>query len=548
MSAPLRGLFAALLAALYAVVPCEPLAAQVSHAGHSAEAAPTVPQPPRLVTGHGSGGFPVRATADAQPWFDQGMKLMHAYNLQESLKAFAEAQRRDPACAMCFWGEALALGPTVNYEMAPPAHAQAKAALAKAVALASAESSRNRALIEALALRYAFEGTERGPAYRAYAEAMERLAREHQGDGDLAVLAADARMMTDRNWWERDGMTPRAGGAKALGLLEEVLKRNSSQTAAIHLYIHLTERSARPELAEPYVGRLAALAPRASHLVHMASHLYYRLGRYSEAKRVNRRAIAADEDYARRARPEGGLGAMSTFAHNAYFGMSAAILSGDTAAAGELSRYFLAAAPLGERTPGWTYPIYAMAYIASPPAADAAPAVPAPFLKALWRYSRAAAKLSAPDGSGIEAEVQALESLLADPAAPKSGSHRITMELAALELKARSAFSVGRYEEAAQLFAGAADMQDSAPTLDPPLWWYPLRRSLAAAHLAAGRPQAAQAEIEKTLIKWRDDPVSLLILARTQRALGRKSEASAAQKKAVRLWHGGPSLLRRPLI
>src|SRR5262249_32826017 len=79
--------------------------------------------------------------------------------------------------------------------------------------------------------------------------------------------------------------------------LERVLARNPGHAGAIHLYIHAVEASDRPKRAEPYADRLRGAIPGAGHLVHMPSHIYYRVGRYLDALEDNKTAVKVDEKY-----------------------------------------------------------------------------------------------------------------------------------------------------------------------------------------------------------------------------------------------------------
>ena len=68
-----------------------------------------------LFEGMGSYQMPISTEdADAQKYFNQGMVLSFAFNHAEAVRSFKAAQKLDPNCAMCFWGEALAIGPNIN--------------------------------------------------------------------------------------------------------------------------------------------------------------------------------------------------------------------------------------------------------------------------------------------------------------------------------------------------------------------------------------------------------------------------------------------------
>src|SRR5258707_5641170 len=109
---------------------------------------------PPLWAGLGSITYKITtANERAQAYFDQGLRLAYAFNHGEAQRAFRMAQRLDPNCAMCFWGEALVLGPNINLPMQEDAAAPAYISAQTAKALAASGSPRERALIDALATR-----------------------------------------------------------------------------------------------------------------------------------------------------------------------------------------------------------------------------------------------------------------------------------------------------------------------------------------------------------------------------------------------------------
>lgn len=257
-------------------------------------------------------------SAEAQRFFDQGLRLAYAFNLEEAQRSFEEAARRDPGCASCFWGVALTLGPHINF----PAQAERTRAAQRAAESARRVAGRatpvERALIEALAVRYSdpppadAEGQRR--LDQAYADAMREVARRFPYDLDVAALSAEA-MMNLRPWdlWTPDGR-PQPGIGEILAVLERVLARDPAHPGANHYYIHAVEASPHPEKALGAAERLGGLMPGAAHLVHMPSHVYMRVGRYADAAEANRRAIRADERYLARS-----PGALDGF-YSMYFG------------------------------------------------------------------------------------------------------------------------------------------------------------------------------------------------------------------------------------
>jgi len=254
-----------------------------------AEAALT---PPPLWDNLGTLHFAVSTTHPlAQRYFDQGLKLAYAFNHAEAARAFRQAQSLDPQCALCHWGEALVLGPNINAPMDASANSAALAAIARAQALASKASARERDLIAALARRYASEAkAERAVLNAAYAEAMGKVAARYPDDADITLLYVESLMnLSPWAYWEAAGARPTGRTAEILATLEKVLRRLPDHPGAIHYYIHMVEASTDPGRALPYADRLGSQMPGAGHLVHMPFHIYYRVGRYKDAIEANRR-------------------------------------------------------------------------------------------------------------------------------------------------------------------------------------------------------------------------------------------------------------------
>src|SRR5262249_1447615 len=214
----------------------------------------------------------------AQAYFDQGLRLTYGFNHEEAQRAFRKAQKLDPDCAMCFWGEALVLGPNINMPMVEEAVAPAFAATQKAQALAPKASPREQALIAALSARYTQDAkADRTPLDAAYAAAMAKAASQFADDNDIAVLYAESVMdLSPWNYWQPGGKEPNPQSVPIVPTLERVLARAPDHPGAIHYYIHAVEASDRPQRAEPYADRLGGEIPGAGHLVHMPTPIYYR--------------------------------------------------------------------------------------------------------------------------------------------------------------------------------------------------------------------------------------------------------------------------------
>ncbi len=377
---------------------------------------------PPLWSGLGTLSFKITtANPQAQAYFDQGLRLAYAFNHPEAQRAFRKAQKLDPGCAMCFWGEALVLGPNINGPMAPEAVAPAFAAVQKAQALAAATSARERLLIAALAKRYAEDPqADRKALDAAYATAMGNAAEVLPDDDDVAVLYAEAVMdLTPWNYWQPGGHEPTPLAVPVVPTLERVLARNPSHPGAAHFYIHAVEASDRPQRAEPFADRLAAEMPAAGHIVHMPSHIYFRIGRYLDAYAVNKTASAVDETYLSATDAPMNAYRLGYYPHNIHFLMIAAQMAGDgntAIAAAEKLRNLIpddVARGLPMIHPIKAAPYFAHAQFSTP---DTILALPdpgddIPYAQAMWRFARSLAATQKGDFTGAEAEANAISGI-----------------------------------------------------------------------------------------------------------------------------------------
>ena len=500
-----------------------------------------------ILAGYGTGGFPVRtAVPAAQAYFDNGMQLAHAFAHKPAIAAFREAERLDPTCAMCAWGEAWARGPTINYNIAPKEQTELAGIADRAAALARRGPPREQRLAAALQKRYR-NGGGKGLGDEAFARAMDQIARDNPADNEIAILAADAWMIPAALRESRNNLP------RALELIGGALRRNPGDTGAIHFYIHATEMNGVGGEAEAYADTLQRLAPAASHLVHMPSHTYYIVGRYEDAVQANLAAIKLDGENAAQQVPGGDPWKLTYHPHNVQFAIGAALMSGDAAAALAQSQAVLVQTAVRPPPPGWPELGVATAYFAQGRYADPArvlalpdPGPAAPVLRALWRYSRGEAQTRLGDAAAVRREalriVVAPADLKAfDDYAPNVGQMIIAAQLV---LQGRADMLEGKPREAAAAFRQAAAIQDAklGRMSDPPAWWYPIRRSYAAALLADGRPEEAAEQARNVLKTWPNDPVTLDLLARAELKLGDGKAAELHLAQARRGWRGGARL------
>ena len=501
-----------------------------------------------MVDGFGKATWPVDATPEAQAWFDHGVRLRWAFEHTESVRAFRKARLLDPTCGMCAWGEAWALGPNLNGGGNDDAsQAAALKAAREARRLARDATPAQRRMIDALVQRYSGRKDTRA---RRFARAMDGIATRNPDDLLISAATADAWLLTDYDWWNKDGTPKAAGVSRAMGLLEHSLRVDPDDPGAIHLYIHLTEWSDDPHRAIPYGERLARLAPGASHLVHMPSHTFYRVGRYKDAMNSNVEAVALDKRYDRLARPEGGVKGMPLHSHNIHFGMGGALMAGGADRGVELADWFLSTYGDMGPTAVWramqAHNAYAIYGRFADPAKIAA--VPEPeaskyLLRISWRYMRGEAAARAGDAGAVRAEAEAIRALIAGTtfAGPMQDNQKGFVQLAQHVLEGRAAMIEGDHDAAIAAFSAAAAIQamGDGEGGDPPVIWYSTRRSLAAALLAKGDATGAKAKIEELLKDWPNDPYSYFVLAEANKALGDAPAASEAITRSRVEWVGG---------
>ncbi len=500
----------------------------------------------------GTLSYPVSTrNAAAQRYFDQGLRLSYAFNHAEAIRAFQEAQRLDPNCAMCWWGEALALGPNINAPMAPEANAQALAALERARALAAGAKPHERALIEALAARYSSDPkADRAALNTAYADAMADVAKRFPRDHEVAVLYAESLMnLAPWDYWEAGGARPKGRTAETVAQLEKVLKEDPHHPGAIHYYIHTVEASADPARALPYARNLAPAMPGAGHLVHMPFHIYYRVGMYREAIEANKAAVAADERYIARARPEG-IYPAAYYPHNVHSLMASAQLAGDgasvIAAADKLARLMKgdAARNIPLLHPIMAAPYFAHAQFSDPETIMALPdpGKGVPYVRAMWHYARGVAQAAAGDAAGARREAAAIDELgrsdglaaVAEAGIPAAE----VMRLASRVVHGRIAQSQGDYAGAVQAFQEAVAIEDGLPYMEPPYWYYPVRQSLGAALLQAGRTEEAELAFRAALARTPNNGWALYGLSEVYEREGDPESAAAAERLLERAWIG----------
>lgn len=514
-----------------------PDAASVAHADAN----------PVLADNLGTLHYPITTAAPlAQKFFDQGLRLAYAFNHGEALRAFRKARTLDPNCAMCYWGEALVLGPNINAPMGAASFAPAVDAASKAQAASAKANVKERALIEAVAARY----TDRGSVDQAYADAMQKVATAYPDDDQIAVLYAESLMdLQPWDYWDAGGSQPKARAGEIVSLLEKVLKRTPDHPGAIHYYIHLTEASSDPKRAVPHAQRLGALMPGAGHIVHMPFHTFFRVGMYKEAIESNRQAVIADEAYIARSAPVG-IYLQGYYPHNVHSLMVSAQMAGDGATviqtANKLSEIVSDAAA---KNIAWVQPIKAASYFAHAQFSDAKtilslphPGGDLPYVRAMWHYARGVGLAGAGDANAAQAEVDAIANLeqtgdfsdLTAGGVPAKEILRLAQHVAG----ARIAQANKDLPGAVKQFEMAVAMEDALAYSEPPFWYYPTRQSLGAALLLTGQSDRAEEVLRTSLARTPNNGWALFALMKVYQQRGDAASARAAKQLLDKAWLG----------
>jgi tetratricopeptide (TPR) repeat protein len=497
----------------------------------------------------GSHSFKITTSSRAaQHAFDRGLTLAYAFSHAAAEDEFRQAAAADPHCAMAWWGVALVNGPHINYPLVPPDRAQtAWEALTKARALAPQSSGREQALIRALGKRHASPQPEnRRSLDEAYADTMRNVWQAHPQDTDIATLFAEA-MMDLRPWdlWQLDGK-PQPGTDEIVATLERALTLNPRHPGANHLYIHALEASPAPERAVAAADRLRSLVPAAGHLVHMPAHIYARVGRWDDSAIANLRAMQADADYLAR-HPRPGFYA-KYMAHNAHFYAYTAMMQGRSAEAIRAARQMVGEIPAdflkqyGPQADGLM--IFVSEVLMRFGRWDellAEPEPPAnlPLARALWHYTRTIALIALDRPEEARKEQAAYQAAVARvPKATAFGNNPAhdLLAIATYMINGEMAAKEQRFGAAIVALRSATALEDRLRYNEPPDWIQPVRHTLGAVLLRAGRAAEAETAYREDLTRYPRNGWSLFGLGRALKLQGKDAEAAETERQFRSAW------------
>ena len=518
-------------------------AAQAPDAPHGTPAASTAAP---LFGDRGDYHMAISTTSpEAQRYFDQGMRLMFGFNLEEAQRSFEQAERLDSTCAMCAWGTAFSLGPHINLPALPERTVAGYAAAQRAARRIAGSTAVERALVEAISHRYS-DPAPTIPAVQAgldssYAAAMHDVMARFPENADIAVLWAESAM--DVHPWDLylPDRTPRPWTAEIVAALEKALRLSPDHVGANHFYIHAVEASGTPERGLAAAHQLETLNPGEGHMVHMPSHIYHRVGQFGHANDANRRAIIADDRYRKAINPQGFY--LMYSAHNHQFLMWTCWAAGRYEESLRESRAMSDLIPLDmlRQMPGFdftiVYPSWTYVRFGRWQDVLTEPAPPRDFAFALgaWHAARAIAQAQLhhlDEAMADRDSAVALTAMLPAEAPEGLNGARTLLTIASNFATGVIAAQRGDTKFAVEVLTRAAESEDQLRYDEPSDNYLPVRHALGAILLKAGRAREAQAVYEKDLERNPGNGWALMGLANSLKAQRKAKDANIAEAKA----------------
>lgn len=530
-----------------------------------------------LLEGFGAAEATVTTSVpQARQFFAQGMALGWAFNHGEAVRSFKAALAADPACAMCAWGVAWQLGPNINDKGRSQLQA-AQQHLDVAVRHAAGATARERALIDALAVRYAHasqaretaplaagvcgKGPGRGasPLDHAYAQRLQALMAAYPDDPDIVALWVEAMMVAHPRlaWPSAPGAAPTAELQDIASRLEGALARHPQHTGLNHYLIHAMDHPSVAARALPAAERIARLAPGAPHLVHMPSHTYAHLGRYEEAARANEQALQAERAYHDRARTQGFEPASDWRYHNQHFLWFAHLMAGrgdDALAAARRNAGLFGSGSYAYGEYVHSLPIFTLVRLERWQDVLREPTPPGSGLaRAVTHGARgvALARLGRPAEAKTElAALQEVEARLRNDRTSSNDEGRWlargTADISLGRLEAEIAAAEGRWPAAEAHQRRTMREAAGYDQAEPAMFGAGMRLALGELLLRAGKPQEAVTVFQEELVERPSSGWALRGLAQAARAQGDGQAAARHLRELDRVWASADGALRTP--
>jgi tetratricopeptide (TPR) repeat protein len=456
---------------------------------------------------------------------------------------------------MPLWGIALAVGPNYNANVDADREKLAFDTIRKAKKLSAQAPVIEQDYVTALATRFSGDPNPDYPQLaKNYSAAIKSLAQKYPDDLDAATFYAESLMdLNPWKLWSLEGQ-PADNTLEIVRTLESVLARDPNHAGANHFYIHAVEASPNPERALPSAHRLDTMIPQAGHLVHMPAHIYIRTGNYAEAVKANEEAAKVDTVYAQKADRQGSMYDLMYHSHNEHFLAAVACMEGNYAAAKSAADAMATRLmPHSKTMPMLDFfifsPLWVDARFNKWDAILAKPEPPKdlPATHVMWRYARTQAFTARNEKEKAAAEQKLFATeAAAIPAAVSMGefnSSQVLLSLASQILEARIAMASNNKEKAIAHWQKAVDIQDTLRYDEPPDWYYPVRESLGAALLAAGKPTEAEQVFREDLKRNPRNPRSLFGLQHSLKSQNKNADAAWVESQFQTAWKNADTTL-----
>jgi len=569
------------LAFLLALALCLPAVAQMGNMPGMADMQ-SIPPPEQLpapvkMTGVGNSHITIKASPEAQAWFDQGLSLLHDFWDYESAKAFEQAIRVDANCAMCYWGLAKA-----EMSRGDESDAYGKKALKKAIELKGHAGSAGKLYIDAAQAGSDAKGDGRSNEIAL----LRKLVKKNPNDIEARIFLAGA---VGDGYDDKD--EPKPGQKEKIAILEGVIKDVPNDSAANHYWIHAMEPSNHPENALKSAGLLASLAPNSGHMVHMPGHIFYRVGNYAEAEHWFAASTETDERYLREQHvsPDDDW----NYVHNMMYAIANLMEQGKLTEAGALSDRLSAARgklsatlyiwsardqmarisrrlPVALRVGDWDA---VLAMLAQSSLGEGEKTANLRFLSAeLSEYARGMKALDDGDRTAAQAASARMDAGLwraqkdqndkdaaekdkkdeakkdppvTSPIMPDANAGPLMKNLgiASLELRAGVLVGGGKLAEAKKLYEQAAKDEKNAGYHEPPFYIRPVGENEAAALLRAKDYAGAKAAYESALAERPNSGFGLYGLARVKELAGDAAGARESYAAFLKAWPAADAAL-----
>ena len=530
----------------------------------------TLPAPVKM-TGIGNGSIAITAANDdAKMWFTQGLNLLHDFWDYEASRAFEQAVRSDPKCAMCYWG----LYQAASFRGGV---AWGDDALMKAKALSGHASKAEQLYIKAAVEDHKQKATrsKHGPntgggkdeAYKDSKETkvLRKLVKTEPNDVQAKIYLAESMM----NGFDKKG-EPKAGTVQGQQLLMAILKEHPDDSAANHYWIHAVEPGNHPELALESAKKLGALTPASGHMVHMPGHIFYRTGDYETARGSFMDSMHVDEAYMKAQQVS--VADDWNYVHNLMYLIANLMESGRIAEATEVSAKLThargaAGGTLYRQTPrdGLTrlnvdLPVLlragewkAATQALEKSAPDAELKNLAGLRQAMLDYTQGMLAL---EHGGVKAARQSANALdtyvKAKPEAEKDAMPGMPMtytakdamakplhsflDVASMELSASVLLAEGRGVEADAMFKKAADAERALGYREPPMYIRPVEETRGDALMRAKRYDEAKTAYQAALEERPNSGYPLFGIAQADAAAKHGSLATAEYAHLLAVW------------